>query len=321
VKPGRRALLCSLALFALLAAACGKANDPVPERPTPTPEISAPTRATSRTVTDGLGRSVSLGETVRRVVALSPSAAEFALALGLEVAGRSTDTAATVAPNAKPVGSAISPDFAAVAALEPDVVIADATYHSGRTRDFDRFAYPVYVLRAGTYGEVLATLQALGEALGRTDEAQVAAAVLQQKADAARAQAAAGMRAGAVPRVLILTGGGRDVFAGGETTYLGSLLAELGAVNVAGTASEGGPVPGFGVIDVTQAASLLPDVVLVLSSGEGGLVQRIRESPAWANTSAVKQQRVLDLDTTLYLRAPGPRAGEALDALAKVLWP
>lgn len=73
---------------------------------------------------------------------------------------------------------------------------------------------------------------------------------------------------GAAPKVLVLTGGGRDVFGGGAGTYVGSLLSLLGATNVLGAVADGGPIPGFGVIDVSSAAALNPDAVLLLPSAD-----------------------------------------------------
>lgn len=76
---------------------------------------------------------------VKTVAALSPSAADFATALGLEV---------VAGPPTRPQGRSrrrsrqlrAIPDFDAVAAADPDLVLADAAYQSGRTRDFDRSA-------------------------------------------------------------------------------------------------------------------------------------------------------------------------------------
>ena len=313
------AAFAAFALAAFALTGCGKEPAKVPERPSPTATIEAQrTTPAGRTVTDMANRTVAMPETVQTVVALSPSAADFASALGLKIVGRTTDTPASVAPDAKTVGSALSPDFNAVAALEPDLVIADAAYQSGRTRDFDRFSHPVYVLKAGTYAEVLAALAALGTATNRQAEAAAAAAALEAKA--ATALQAAKARGGS-PKVLILTGGGRDVFGGSSATYLGSLLEFLGATNVLGSVADGGPIPGFGVIEVSQAATLNPDAVLILTSGQGGLAAQIQADKAWAATPAVRDKRVIEVDTTLFLRSPGPRAGEALETLLKLLWP
>lgn len=309
--------LAALAVFV----SCGEAPEPVPPRPTSTPE-SVTTRAPgARSVIDMMGRTVSVPDAVRTVAAMSPSAADFAVVLGLEVVGRSTDTPASVAPNAKPTGSTTSPDFNAIAALQPDLVLADAAFHSGRAGDFDRFAYPVFVLKANSYAEVLSALTALGAAAGRPEAAATARETIESFANRAVQSARARSASGPAPKVLILTGGGRDVFAGGAGSYLGNLAELLGGSNVLAAAAGGGPVTGFGVVDVGQAAALNPDVVFILSSGQGGLAARLRSDPIWANTPAVRRARIHDLDTTLYLRSPGPRVAEALDALLPLLWP
>ena len=314
------AIALSFAAAALLSA-CGETPGAVPQRPTPTPEASARAPRVSRIATDMLGRTVSLPEQVTKVAALSPSAAEFAVALGLEVVGRTTDTPAAIAPSATATGSAISPDFPAIAALAPDLVLGDAAYHSGRTRDFDRFGLPVFVLKANNFGEVLLAIDALGEAANRKPEAEALRASVTTAASSVVEDAKTRATGRPAPRVLILTGGGRDVFSGSEASYLGDLVKLLGAANVLAAAQEGGPVTGFGVVDVSQAATLRPDIVLILSSGEGGLVNRIKSNPAWATAPAVTSNRIHDLDTATYLRAPGPNVAQAMEALLPLLWP
>jgi iron complex transport system substrate-binding protein len=266
-------------------------------------------------MTDMAGRHVDLPEHVERVVALSPSAIEFALALGVTVVGRPAD--ATGAPGASTIGPTISPDFNAIAALHPDLVVADAAYHASRLKDFDRFPYPVFVLRAASYDDVLATVTDLGEATGRADRAvEVTSAITARVASVLER-----VRGALAPSVLILTGAGRDVYAGSDATYLGSLVAKLGGRNVLGAAPEGAPIAGFGLVEINQIAVKNPDVVLVIPSGPGGLAAAVRASPAWANSSAVKAGRVFELDTATFLRSPGPGVADALDQLARLLYP
>ncbi len=313
-------MACAVVAMALFGTACGEKPPPVPGRPSPTATAVGQLVPHTRTVTDMTGRAVALPDSIENVAAMSPSAADFAQALGLRVVGRTSDTAASVAPAAQVTGSTISPDFNAIAALKPDLVLADAAYHAGRLRDFERFAYPVFILKASSLPEVLAALTVLGEATGHTGEAASARAVLESRANSATESAKARAATSRAPKVLILTGGGRDVFGGSTASYLGSLVELLGGANVLGSAADGGPIAGYGVVDVTQAASLNPDVVLILPSGQGGLAAQIRGDKAWAGTSAVVQGRIHDLDTVLFLRSPGPRAGEALEALLAILW-
>ena len=137
---------------------------------------------------------------------------------------------------------------------------------------------------------------------------------------AVRAQAGAGPPEPA-PRVLVLTGGGRDIFGGGTTTYVGSLITLLEGENVLGELPEGGPIPGFAVIGVGESAATEPDVVLIISSGEGGLADAIADDPSWPEVPALVNDRIHELDRELFLRAPGPRITEALETLLPLLYP
>lgn len=311
-----RAILGILAATVLLAA-CGKEQPEVAPRPTATPTLAGNTTPGERTLRDMAGRSVSLPAQVEHVVALSPSAVDFVVALGVQPIGRPSDSANAAAATAQVVGSTIAPDFNAIAALRPDIVVADAAYHGARTRDFDRFPFPVFVIAVNSYDGVLTAFAALGEALARQPAAKAAADELEKRAEAAVERA----KGAGTARVLLLTGSGREVYAASDATYAGSLLKKLGATNVLGAAPEGAPLPGFGLVELAQAASLNPDVVLAISSGEGGLAAQVSASPAWAGTPAVAGGRVHEADASLFLRSPGPRAAEALEVLVRLLFP
>ncbi|MCZ2109135.1 MAG: ABC transporter substrate-binding protein [Dehalococcoidia bacterium] len=298
--------------------ACGKAKEPVPLRPTPTPTLEGRTPAGTgagpgRTVTDMTGRTVDLPATVTRVITLSPTAVDLATALGLEIIGKASDSQGPdTAPN---VGSSISPDFPAMAKLEPGLVIADAAYQGSFTRDFERFTYPVFVVDVTSYASVLSALDALGNATGRTAEAKQAAEAIRARVDAARARLA-----GKSPAVLIVTGQGREVYGASEATYAGDIAKLLGATNVLGPAADGAPLPGFATVDINQLATKNPDFVLVIARTQGpSLAADIRASAAWANRSVIPDNHVIELDARLFLRAPGPAIAGAAEKLAAIL--
>ncbi len=315
-----RVALAALAAALLVAgAACGSERQTAPPRPTPTPTLEGSRPAGARAVTDMAGRAVELPARVDRVVVTAPAAADYARALGLEVIGQPSDIPA--AEGARPVGSTLNPDFPAIAALAPDLVIGDAAVQGARIADFDRFTLPVYLVQATDYLSILEAVERLGAAVGREEEAAALRAELEKRVVAAALAARERRAARGAPRVLVLTGAGRDVFAAGPATYIGNLLSILGAENALASPPGGGPLPGFGVIDPGAAALLAPDVVLVLPAGDGGLAAAIRRDPAWAQTPAVRAGRVETIDRMLFLRAPGPRIAEAIETLLGLLWP
>ncbi len=316
-------LLLAAILLTLTVSACGEPKTEPPPRPTSTPTLAQVTRTPSpgSTVVDALGRSVRVPRQVTRVVALSPSAAEFAVALGLEVIGRTSDTSLPAVASAPEVGSTLSPDFNAIDALDPPLVLADAAFHSGRTRDFDQFPHAVYVIGVAAYDDLLATLLALGRALDREEQAEVEISRIEAATEALLSTV--GSRPG--PGVLVISGSGRDIYAASEHTYVGSLLKLLGATNAYAEVAEGAPLAGFGVIEITDPGPAIrdaTDVILVIPGGQGEPAsQIIAAAVAWADSPALTTGRLHELDVNLFLRSPGPGVTEALPILADLLYP
>lgn len=262
-----------------------------------------------------LGREVGLPEEVSRVVALSPTAYDLLVTLGLEPVAATSDAPAGGGGTA--IGRTMSPNFQAIASLAPDLVVADARFHSGLVRDLDAFPFPTFFVEVNGYTDALEALRVLGKAVGRADRAAQAADAIDRQAIALRER----VRQASPPRVLVLTGIERDLYAASRATYVGDLLEFLGATNVVADAPPGAPLPGFATTSPGDAAMLAPDVILVIPAGEGMLAEQLRSDPAWADVPAVRAGRVYALDVRKFLRAPGPSVVDALTDLARLLYP
>lgn len=312
-----RPALLPLLVLVLLVLACGEADPPVAPRPTPTATLQAGTPRGEVEVMDMAGRSVMVPAEVRRVIAISPSAVEYAAAFDLEIIGRAGDaTFPTSAASAPAVGSTISPDFGAIAALDPDLVIGDASLQGALRRAFDEFPYPVFLINVTSYGSALDAFRSLGEAVGQKPRGEELAGETEARVAEAKESIVGKLQ----PKVLILTGSGRDVYAGSDESFVGSLVMLLGATNVLGATPQGAPIAGFGLVEVEQAAATAPDVVLLVAGAQSDLRAQIAASPAWASSRPVLDGRVISLDPTTFLRSPGPRAGEAVAELARVMY-
>ncbi|MEX1102919.1 MAG: ABC transporter substrate-binding protein, partial [Dehalococcoidia bacterium] len=301
-------LVLAMALAGFLALACGEEEPPVAPRPTATPTLEGGVPRGGVAVLDMALRTVHVPAEVRRVVALSPSALEYVAAFDVEIVGRASDaTFPAEAASAPTVGSTISPRFDEIAALEPDLVIADAGLQGALRRSFDEFPYPVFLIKVATYEESLHAFRAVAEAGGQKERGEELVAATEEKVAAAKES----IIGKAQPKVLILTGSARDVYAGSDASYAGSLVTLLGATNVMGAAPQGAPIAGFGLVEVEQAAATATDVVLLVAGGQSDLRAQIEASPAWAESQAVRDGRVIALDAGLFLRSPGARSGDA----------
>ena len=97
----------------------------------------------------------------------------------------------------------------------------------------------------------------------------------------------------------------------GRESYLTELLAAAGAENIFGDLRTASPQ-----VSLEEIARRDPDVILVGPSNAA----KLRAHPGWAAVRAVREGRLLIVDTALVGR-PGVRMGEAARHLRGLLYP
>ena len=172
---------------------------------------------------------------------------------------------------------------------------------------------------ADGFDDVIVGLRLIGQVLDASDEAETVVADLEdRKAQLLQRLPVQG------PRILVLNGTPDDFFAAKPGSYIGDLVDLLGGENVAAGAPDVGRVPGYTRLSPETILTSAPDVVLAITAGPPGgttITDSLSSNPAWADIPAVTSGRVTEIDAEVYLQAPGPRAGEALAELAKLLYP
>jgi iron complex transport system substrate-binding protein len=178
---------------------------------------------------DSLGRPVTIPDNPTRIVSLCPSQTETLLALGLEgrIVGRTrycihpADKVATIPV----VGGTKKVDIDAVAALSPDLIIAEKEENTREDVEKLCTIAPVYVTKNESYEEALETIHRMGTITGKAAEA----GQLVQAIEAAWAQVP---RSKGALQVLYLIWR-KPYMAAGEPTFIGALMRRLGWANVA----------------------------------------------------------------------------------------
>ena len=122
------------------------------------------------TVTDDLGRSVTLNKKPLRIVAMLPSHTETLFAIGAQAQLVGADIYSTypaAAAKLPRVGSGYQPNIEAIVALKPDLVLADESSGSRLTEKLAAAGLTVYGGTAQTYNEVFEKIAVLGKQIGR----------------------------------------------------------------------------------------------------------------------------------------------------------
>ncbi len=216
--------------------------------------------------TDSLGRPLILPDNPSRIVSLCPSQTETLFALGLEgrIVGRTrycihpADRVASIPI----VGGTKKVDIEAVAALSPDLIIAEKEENTREDVEKLSAIAPVYVTKNESYEEALETIHRLGFITGKEAEAMQ----LVQSIETAWRQIP---RSGRPARVLYLIWR-KPYMAASQPTFIDSLMRRLGWENIAAT------LPGrYPVIE--DPSLLTPEVVLLCSEPYPFKAQHIPE--------------------------------------------
>ena len=318
----------AVAAFALLLTACGS-DEPEAPAATAAPAQSTATAAATQaapagvTVTDLMGRKVTVAKTPTKIVTTSPSALEMLYAAGGTAIARSSTAAAPGIDTSKmaDIGSAYQPNFEAILKLQPDLVIADASAQAPLAGQFEAQlkGVPVVFVGAVKYSDVSTSIRMLGLVTGTAEKAKASADAI----DATAKQVGDAVKGKTATKTLVVVAG-RDgqLSAALNDSFIGDMIKIAGAQNIAAELRQSGQVPGYATISLETAFKDNPDVLLVIVPGNtpGPSISSIvaRSLPG---LNAVKNKRVHEISLDVLLQAPGPRAADGLKELATFIQP
>jgi len=276
----------------------------------------ASSEQTSSTVTDDLGHTVTVDAPAKRVVSLAPNLTEIVHAAGagstLVALTKSGDYPPPV--DTLPHVSALPVDFEAVAAQEPDLVLA--TDQINAPKDAETFAalnLPVYFFSFNTLDDIVESLRTTGRLLGTAAAARDSAAALKREIDALRA------RTGSLPddqrpRVLVLVGD-ETLYSFGQGSYVHTLVALAGGRSITADVDNQAPT-----LSEEYVLTQKPDVIVGLWGSDYDASRLLDLHPTWDVVPALQNNRVYSFPSALFAR-PGPRVLEGARQLARRLHP
>jgi iron complex transport system substrate-binding protein len=267
------------------------------------------------TLTDALGRSVTVTSQPKHIVSLAPSITEILFALGLddEIAGVTNACDYPARAKAKTViGGAVDPDLERLLKIQPDLILGIKGLHrAGLEGEMDRLHLPLFLTDPVSMKRILADIETIGRLTGRFQEAKRLTAGMRGRIDRIQRRIEGRKR----PRVLYVLWN-EPLMSVTDSSYIGEMIELAGGDNIART--EAG---GYVRIGMEEVLARDPEVVIFASEmGEGPAAAERDRWRRWKTLSAVKNNRMVVMNSDL-LHRPGPRVVEALEALAEVLHP
>ena len=300
----RKTLFLTL-LLALVLAACA-------------PAVPA-TEAAGLTLTDGLGRTVTLASPAQRIVSLAPSNTEilFALGAGDKVVGRDefSDYPPEVSSITKVGGSMGEYSLEAIAALKPDLVLASEINSPELVKSIEDLGLTVYYLpNPKSLEDLYTNLETVATLTGR-DAAKLTDS-LKARVTAVDEKIAATTERPVVFYEIDATDPSKP-YTAGVGTFIDLLIARAGGQNLTGLAGITDPYPR---ISLEKLVVTPPDIIILGDSLYGTSAETVKSRPGWDSLKAVIDGKIFPFDDNLVSR-PGPRLVDGLEALAKLLHP
>lgn len=312
-------LILTLALGLALSACSPKATVSPTDVATVAPTVEAATVAAPLSFTDGLGRTVTLAAPAQKIVSLAPSTTEmlYAVGAGDQMVGRDSfsnypEEATTLSDIG---GSNGAYSYDAIAALQPDLVVAAAINTEDQVKSLTDLGLTVYYVGNPTNLEDLYnSLDTLGELTGHKETAVDLTDSLNARVQTVLDAVASAHTA---PVVFYELDGSdpSKPWTSGPGTFMDMLITLAGGKNVGASLSS-----AWAQISVEELLTQNPDIILLGDAAYGTTVDQVKAREGWDKIKAVQSDAIYAFNDDLVSRA-GPRLVEGLEELAKILHP
>ena len=268
-----------------------------------------------RQVTDEIGRTVRVPQSIHRIVSLAPNLTETIYALGLQNHLVGDTDYCDFPPEAQlktKVGGAVNPSLEAIAALHPDLVLVTKNLNRLETvQALAEIGIPSYATDPHTVDAIVASIARLADLLGAPETGATLAADLEHQV--------AGLhdRLASLPlrRVLFIVWT-EPLISIGNDTFIADALRHAGAVSVIDSSQN------WPQVNLEEVVHLQPEFLIFVESHFGSAAQSaetLADLPGWRLLNAVRNRRYATISDAI--NRPAPRLVSAVEDLARQLHP
>ena len=230
-----------------------------------------------REVTDELGRTIRVPQTVHRIVSLAPSLTETVYALGLQdrLVGDTDYCDFPADAKLKPkVGGAINPSLETVASLHPDLVLVTKSLNRIETvQALQDLGIPSYATDPQTVEAIFSSVQRLADLLGAPGTGSALAKDLQRQLTEIRQRVAT-----SPPRRVLFVVWMEPLQSVGKDTFIADALRYAGAVSVVDSTQN------WPLVNLEEIVRLQPDFLVFTESHSQGAARNfdaLATLPGW----------------------------------------
>ena len=277
--------------------------------------ISLDTSSVAKTLTDQLGRQVTVSDQPQRVISLAPSITEIVFALGQGHRLKGVTTYSDFPPEAlklPKVGSYVQLDLEKIVALKPDLCIAIKDGNPiAVARRLESLKIPVYAVNPRNLESIMQTVQEVAGLLNVQEKADKLVKSMNLRIQKVKSLVA---KTTYRPRVFFQIGVS-PIVSVGTNTFSHELIVLAGGKNVAQ-----GPI-AYPRYSTEQVLALSPEVIIITSMARVAIFKQVKaEWNRWPNMPAVRNHNIFIEDSNLFDR-PTLRLVDGLELMVKLIHP
>ncbi len=268
-------------------------------------QIITPTRE----ITDDLGHTVKLPETIERAVSLAPNLTEtvFAVEAGDKLVGRTSyDNFPLEAQKIQTVGDTLNPNIENIIALKPQIVlVSTASQIETFTKQLEEQKIAVFVTNPNSLDDIYKSIYQIGEIFNKAAKAREIVDNLKQRVADVEARTAD------VKDVKVFLQISKEpLFTIGKESFLNDLINRAGGVSVTENVATAYPK-----LSKETALALNPEAIILSDSADNK-----EPNEVFKNSPAMKNNKVFRVNADIISR-PSPRIVDALEQIARDLHP
>lgn len=267
------------------------------------------------TLTDALGRQLTISQEPHRIASLSPANTEilFALGLGEKIVGVTTWCDYPEEAKSKPKIGDLKGNLEKILEAQPDLVVGSGSLNRETIDRLTELGIPVLALEPQSIEDIYSSIRLVARATNTVAKGEEIIQGMQGKIASVQEKLAQ------VPpeqRVRVFIEVDYPLYTAGPGSFVHDLVTAAGGINVVSD------VKFYAQYSDEQVIQLNPDVILATDYYYLADDQKIEHRPGWNKIKAVQEGRLIT-DVELYnlTNRPGPRAAEAVEILAREFYP
>src|SRR5712671_2757080 len=275
----------------------------------------APPPPAYRQVTDEIGRTIRVPQSIHRIVSLAPNLTETIYALGMQdrLVGDTDYCDFPLEAQQKPkVGGAINPSLETIASLHPDLVLVTRNLNRLETVNaLDSLGIPSYATDPHTVEAIISSTERLADLLGASEIGTALGKQMESRIAAIKDRIAA-----MPPRRVMFIVWTEPLISIGKDTFIADALEHAGALSVIDSSQN------WPQINLEEVVRLQPEFLVFAEAHPEDAAQitdTFANLPGWRVLDAVKHHRFAVISDAV--NRPAPRIASAIEDLARQLHP